>query len=224
MIHWQCSHVSVGQIKTDVSEDAHGSQPVDRVFVFVTTHNVSWLYYIMIKPRNYYKAVTQIYGKCISDSSVPYVGDKVKYRKPDPYPRPEWCFCMKRDGGKDVCPQHRNREACLLTVYPNSFDHNSQMCRPGDHQFCQTKDINMFCGAKTMFDPRERFQKNLCECRHDMDFDTKYNIRHETEEEVLTYFLTEIWSAEFTSKSTAQMRRRMKLCWRVILSNWWTDR
>jgi len=31
----------------------------------------------------------------------------------------------------------------------------------------------MFCGAKTMFDPRDRFEKNLCECRHDMDFDTK---------------------------------------------------
>jgi len=119
------------------------------------------------------QSVTQIYGRCFSNSTAYFVGNNDKYRKPAPPPRPEWCFCRRRNGGRDVCDQHRNREECNIPDYPNNFDHNSQMCKPGDHKHCLTKDINMFCGVKKLFDPTDGIEKNVCECRKDMEFDTR---------------------------------------------------
>jgi hypothetical protein len=118
-------------------------------------------------------SVVQIYGRCFSNQTAYFVGDHDKYRKPTPPARPSWCFCKKKNGGEEVCDQHRNNEMCIVPTYPNNFDHNSQRCLPGDHGFCLGKDINMFCGKKTLFDPNDGIQKNICECRKDMKFDTK---------------------------------------------------
>ena len=66
-----------------------------------------------------------------------------------------------------------DKEECSVVHYPNWFDHESQMCRRGDHNYCLNKDINMICGEKLLFDPRpsEGRNKNVCECRKDMEFD-----------------------------------------------------
>ena len=42
----------------------------------------------------------------------------------------------------------------------------------GDHRFCHTKDINMFCSDNTFTDPTDNVEKYLCGCRPDMEFDT----------------------------------------------------
>jgi len=118
-------------------------------------------------------SVVQIFGRCFSNSTRAFVGDHDKYRKPTPPPRPEWCFCEKRNGGREICDQHRNNEVCRVPTYPNNFDHNTQMCLPGDHSFCLGKDINMFCSQNTLFDPTNGVEKNICQCRKDMKFDTK---------------------------------------------------
>lgn len=118
-------------------------------------------------------AVVQIYGRCFGNRTASFVGDHDKYRKPTPPARPEWCFCEKKNGGKTVCDQHRNNEMCKVVTYPNNFDHNTQMCLRGDHSHCLGKDINMFCGEKTIWDPTDGIEKNVCQCRKDMKFDTK---------------------------------------------------
>lgn len=117
--------------------------------------------------------VVQIYGQCFANTTAFFVGDDAKYRKPKPPARPEWCFCEKKNGGREICNQHRGREECQVVTYPNNFDHNSQFCRRGDHSFCLGKDINMFCGARTLQDPTDGINKHLCECRKDMKFDTR---------------------------------------------------
>ena len=118
-------------------------------------------------------AITQAYGRCFSNTTVSSVGDKEKYRKPTPPPRPDWCFCRNRDGTKEVCDRSKNREECMLVTFPNLFDPNNQYCFPGDHVRCSTLDINMYCGKETVFDPRDNINKNLCQCRKDMRFDEK---------------------------------------------------
>jgi len=115
----------------------------------------------------------QKYGQCYNDVNLEFVGDKEKFRKPNPPPRPEWCFCTSRNNAKEVCEQHRYREECQIPIYPNSFDSKSQFCRRADHSFCLTKDINMFCGEETLVDPSDRIEKNVCQCRQDMKFDTR---------------------------------------------------
>ena len=118
--------------------------------------------------------MVQLYGQCHGNDTLHLVGDKSKYRKPDPRPRPEWCFCYGRSGGREVCQNLKGREQCKATIYPNLFDHNSQLCRRGDHVHCMTKDINMICGDKKMMDYWKYGQEwNVCECRQGMQFDTK---------------------------------------------------
>ena len=34
---------------------------------------------------------------------------------------------------------------CMYVTYSNVFDDQRQFCRPGNHNFCLSKDINMFC-------------------------------------------------------------------------------
>jgi len=118
------------------------------------------------------QSMTQVYGQCFSNPS--WAGDKEKYRKPTPPPRPEWCFREKRNGGRELDPRYKAREECQEIIYPNHFDDNTQFCSPGDHSFCLHKDINMFCSQNTGYDPRTEYQahRNLCECRKDMRFDT----------------------------------------------------
>ena len=124
--------------------------------------------------KNYYiSAMVQLYGQCHGNDTLHLVGDKSKYRKPGPRPRPERCFCYGRCGGREVCQNMKEREQCQVTHYPNLFDHNSQLCRRGDHDHCKSKDINMICGDKKMMDWRDRQEKNVCECRQGMQFDTK---------------------------------------------------
>jgi len=118
-------------------------------------------------------SVVQIYGRCFGNRTASFVGDKEKYRKPTPPARPEWCFCEQKNGGKRICDNERNNPMCKPVTYPNNFDHNTQVCRRGDHAHCLGKDINMFCGDKTMWDPTDGQEKNLCQCRKDMKFDTK---------------------------------------------------
>ena len=36
----------------------------------------------------------------------------------------------------------------------------------------------MFCGVKKLFDPTDGIEKNVCECRKDMEFDTRYNVEN----------------------------------------------
>jgi len=122
---------------------------------------------------NHEQSMVQLYGQCHGNDTLHLVGDKSKYRKPDPRPRPEWCFCYGRCGGREVCQNLKEREQCKATIYPNLFDHNSQFCRRGDHDHCKSKDINMICGDKKMMDWRDRMEKNVCECRKGMEFDTK---------------------------------------------------
>jgi len=117
--------------------------------------------------------VVQVYGRCFGMKTVSFIGDKDKYRKPTPPPRPEWCFCKKRDGGREVCTQTRGREECQVPHYPNMFDHTRQMCRRGDHNHCLGKDINMYCSENTIQDPTDGYMKHLCECRPGMVFDTE---------------------------------------------------
>jgi len=119
------------------------------------------------------QSVTQIYGRCFSNFTASFVGNKEKYRKPTPPPRPDWCFCKTSKDSKKVCDEFSHREECHTPTYPDNFDHNSQMCKPGDHQHCLTKDINMYCSEKTLFDPTDGIQKHVCQCRKDMDFDTR---------------------------------------------------
>jgi len=118
-------------------------------------------------------SVVQIFGRCYGNSTAAFVGDHEKYRKPKPPPRPEWCFCKKKNGGKDVCDQHRGRQECEVPHFPNNFDADTQFCRRGDHNHCKSKDINMFCSNSLLQDPTDGLQKNLCECAKDMTFDTK---------------------------------------------------
>jgi len=120
------------------------------------------------------KSVTQIYGRCFANMTASFVGNKEKYRKPDPPPRPKWCFCKKRDSNfEEVCPDYRNREECRVPHIPDNFDHNTQFCLPRDHAHCSALDINMYCGEKTVYDPRDGQNKPVCQCRKDMRFDTK---------------------------------------------------
>jgi len=119
------------------------------------------------------QSVVQIYGRCFGNKTAAFVGDHDKYRKPTPPPRPEWCFCEKKNGGRDVCHDMRGKEECQVPHYPNNFDHNTQMCRRGDHNHCLSKDINMYCGEKKVQDPSDGLEKHLCQCRKDMEFDTK---------------------------------------------------
>jgi len=118
-------------------------------------------------------SVVQIYGRCFGNKTAAFVGDHDKYRKPTPPPRPEWCFCTKKNGGKEVCDRFRGNQECQVPTYPNNFDHMTQFCRRGDHNHCQSKDINMFCSNNLMNDPQDGQQKHLCQCRKDMTFDTK---------------------------------------------------
>ena len=46
--------------------------------------------------------------------------------------------------------------------------------RAGDHRLCLSKDINMYCSGDTEWDPDDRQEKNLCQCRKDMVFDIGY--------------------------------------------------
>ena len=80
------------------------------------------------------------------------VGDKHKYRIPHPPPRPEWCWCFCRDrkGKKAVCDNLKDNEKCKEPVLPNEFDPISQLCLPGDHNFCFVLDMAMICGDKDM--------------------------------------------------------------------------
>jgi len=119
------------------------------------------------------QSVTQIYGRCFSNFTASFVGNKDKYRKPTPPPRPDWCFCKTSKDSKKVCDEHSHREECHTPTYPDNFDHNSQMCKQGDNQHCLTKDINMYCSDKTLFDPTDGIQKHVCQCRKDMEFDTR---------------------------------------------------
>jgi hypothetical protein len=118
-------------------------------------------------------SVVQIYGRCFGNKTANFIGDHEKYRKPIPPPPPEWCFCEQRNGGKAVCREHRSKVECQIPSYPNNFDHNSQMCRRADHNYCLSKDINMFCSDQVLFDPTDQIEKNVCQCRKDMKFDTK---------------------------------------------------
>jgi len=103
--------------------------------------------------------------------TVANVGDREKYRQPIPPPRPEWCFCEMKNGGQEVCGPHKDKDECSVPLPFNWFDHESEMCRKGDHNHCLEKDINMVCGKKLLYDPSERRDKNACECRKDMEFD-----------------------------------------------------
>jgi len=114
----------------------------------------------------------QKYGRCFPKPSLSSVGDKDKYRKPYPPPRPAWCFCRDRNNKKAVCPNFKDSEECKETVFPNLFDPSSQLCRPGDHGYCIGRDINMICGEKKGVDKYGE-EKNVCECRKDMKFDTE---------------------------------------------------
>jgi len=119
-------------------------------------------------------SVVQLYGRCFANATLFFVGDHDKYRKSTPPPPPEWCFCKKKNGGREVCDNFRGREECQVPRKdPNNFDHMTQFCRRGDHNHCQSKDINMFCSSDTMQDPKDGLEKHLCQCRKDMTFDTK---------------------------------------------------
>jgi len=116
--------------------------------------------------------VVQKYGRCFANNpTLAYVGDKDKYRHPDPPPRPQWCFCENRNGKMEVCQQHKEREYCSEPSYGASFDHSSQICRRGYHNHCLSKDINMYCGE--VYDPTDADWHNVCQCRKDMVFDTE---------------------------------------------------
>jgi len=117
--------------------------------------------------------VVQVYGRCYSREIAPFIGDREMYRKPIPPPRPEWCFCEKRNGGREVCDQNRMREECWVPSYPNKFDLKTQFCRRADHSHCMSKDINMICGAEGVTDPADGMYKQVCKCRKGMEFDTE---------------------------------------------------
>ena len=118
-------------------------------------------------------AMVQLYGQCHGNDALHLVGDDAKYRKPTPPPLPGWCYCPARCGGKEVCHRFRDEPQCKTIVYPNLFEHKSQFCMSGDHTHCMTKDINMICGDKKMLDQRDGLEKNVCECRQGMRFDTE---------------------------------------------------
>jgi len=124
------------------------------------------------------ESVIQIYGQCFSNSTAFFVGDSAKYRLPTPPPRPEYCFCEQRNGGREICDgrngiDQRGNPECRPPVIIKNFDHNTQYCKRGDHPHCLSKDMNMFCGDRTSYDPSENINKHLCECRKDMTFDTR---------------------------------------------------
>ena len=74
-------------------------------------------------------AYLQAYGRCFWNQTAAFLGDKEKYRKPTPPPRPQWCYCKDKSGHQEVCGQHRDKQDCQVPSYPNEFDHNHQFCR-----------------------------------------------------------------------------------------------
>jgi len=122
-----------------------------------------------------YEAQVQVYGQCVTNTSAYFTenSDNSKFRKPIPPPIPEWCYRKKKNGGKEIDPKFHGDERCEQITYPNNFDHNSQFCSAGDHSFCSTKDLNMFCSTKTILDPSQNKSRNFCECRKDMKFDRR---------------------------------------------------
>ena len=74
-------------------------------------------------------AYLQAYGRCFWNQTAAFLGDKDKYRKPTPPPRPQWCYCKDKNGHQEVCGQHRDKQDCQVPSYPNEFDHNHQFCR-----------------------------------------------------------------------------------------------
>ena len=99
--------------------------------VFVTLMNVSNFFNCLelaVPFITLFTAYLQAYGQCHWNQTAGFLGDDEKYRKPDPPPRPDWCFCKDKNGHKKVCDNFRNDEACIVPTYPNEFDHNSQFC------------------------------------------------------------------------------------------------
>jgi len=118
----------------------------------------------------------QVYGRCRPKASVAHFSeDDAKYRKPTPPPIPAFCFCEERDQDgrrqRNICPDLKSDERCMYITYPNVFDDQRQFCRPGNHNFCLSKDINMFCSENTMPGPWTSTQEEVCGCRKEMKFD-----------------------------------------------------
>jgi len=120
--------------------------------------------------------MVQVYGQCVSNGTSAWStqnSDNSKFRKPIPPPIPEWCYKKDKDGRKKIADQHLNNPKCEKITYPNNFDPNSQFCDTGSHQFCLTKDMNMYCSEKTITVPGEVAPKRICQCRQDMRFDER---------------------------------------------------
>jgi len=117
----------------------------------------------------------QVYGQCHLNTSAYFAenSNDNKFRKPPAPPIPDSCYREKEKGGREIKPTRRDDIACQQISFPNVFDHHSQFCNSGDHPFCLSKDINMFCSTETKQDPKEQKIRNLCQCRKDMKFDTK---------------------------------------------------
>ena len=71
---------------------------------------------------------------------------------------------------------------CLITTVSSARKSDekifcsSETClsaRARDHRHCFTKDINMVCSQNTRMDPVAGVERNLCQCRKDMEFDSK---------------------------------------------------
>ena len=76
-----------------------------------------------------FKAGVGGYGRCFWNQTAAFLGDKEKYRKPTPPPRPQWCYCKDKSGHQEVCGQYRDKQDCQVPSYPKEFDHNHQFCR-----------------------------------------------------------------------------------------------
>ena len=100
-------------------------------FVFAIIGMVT-IYCILVQ-KNIYKCFisgyVQAYGRCWGEKSAVFLSDTEKYRKPTPPPKPTWCYCEKKNGHREICDQHRNKEECRDVHYPNEFDPNTQFCR-----------------------------------------------------------------------------------------------
>jgi len=126
------------------------------------------------------QSMTQIYGRCFENSTAYWVGDNVKYRKPEPPPLPSYCWRTMRNGGKEKDPRFREDPECQEITIANHFDHNRQFCEPGGHRICHAKDINMFCTENTAAaagyvipEGTDQSFTHLCACKQDMKFDTR---------------------------------------------------
>jgi len=127
----------------------------------------------------------QVFGQCRTNTSVAHFDqdDDAKYRKPTPPPLPEFCYCEERDPDtgdrrRVICREAKSdswSQICKKTTFPNVFDDKLQFCRPGDHNFCKGKDINMFCTDNKMYDPSPEFntKRRVCGCRKEMKFDSQ---------------------------------------------------